>query len=74
MAELPGYDAWLERPYAEAPDTHDCPQCGGPLTEDKRERSVECEECGYSDGFDWDTEAERRAEARAEARMERDEW
>jgi hypothetical protein len=32
------------------------------MEEDKRERSVECPECGYADGFDWDAAAEAAAE------------
>jgi transposase len=45
----------------------ECPECDAPMEEDKYERSVECPECGYSDGYDWDAAAEARAEARMEA-------
>lgn len=58
-----GYDAWLEKPYQERADESECPECGCGMLVDRRERTVECTECGYSDGFDWDAEAERRAEA-----------
>lgn len=64
---MSSYDSWLERPYQQQQDQAECPDCGGPLLEDKQDRSVECEECGYVDGVDWDS----IAEARAEARMER---
>lgn len=50
--------------YYEPPDDlPECPQCGElALREDRTERSVTCEDCGYWDGFDWDAEAERRAD------------
>jgi transposase len=48
----------------EPPEVDECPQCGEALIEDKVQREVECPECGYSNGYDWDAEAERRAEAR----------
>jgi ribosomal protein L37AE/L43A len=57
------YDAWLEAPY-QRPDAPECPDCGETMHEDAHERTVDCEACGYHDGFDWDAEAERRAEAR----------
>jgi hypothetical protein len=44
------------------------------MDEDTHERTVDCPACGYSDGFDWDAEAERRAEAREWAMEDRDEW
>jgi hypothetical protein len=63
---LPGYDAWLERPYqdAQAGEGPECPECGAPTEEDKHEQSVDCTECDWSDGVDWDSVAEARAEAR----------
>lgn len=42
-----------------------CPRCDEEVTviEDKRERSIECSQCGEClAAFDWDAEAERRAE------------
>lgn len=67
------YDAWLEEPYQrqQAQDPGECPECGHPLVQDRHERTVDCEACGFHNGYDWDSEAERRAEARAEAREAR---
>lgn len=63
------YDSWLEAPYQRQQaqgERLECPKCDAQMHEDKAERSVECPECGYADGFDWDAAAEAAAEARME--------
>lgn len=77
MSVLPDYDAWLERPYQEAYQAAEwlqCPECDGQMNEDRSDQSVECPECGYTNGVDWDAIAEAKAEVRAEARAEREDW
>lgn len=54
-------DAYYEPPLGPG----DCPECGAAVSEDTRERTVECTECPWSDGYDWDAAAELRAEVRA---------
>jgi hypothetical protein len=72
MADLRGYDAWKTSPPEEG---RECPGCGGTdLTEDRAERTIDCNECGWGDGFDWDAEAERRMEARLDDDPGRDVW
>lgn len=65
------YDSWLEAPYQRRQDEDpgECPNCGsGAVVEDRRDRTVDCEDCGWHDEFDWDAEAERRAELREDYR------
>ncbi len=49
------------------PEPDECPDCGSAVIGDKHERTVDCSQCGWGVGFDWDAEAEARAEARADA-------
>ena len=58
-----GYDDWLCAPYermAEEAERLRCPKCDEQMEEDKQEQSVDCPECGFSDGVDWDAIAESR--------------
>lgn len=61
---MPNYDAWLEAPYqrAQAEQPDDCPECGCELEVDRRYEEEWCACCDYSNGRDWDAEAERREE------------
>ncbi len=59
------YDAWLEAPYQKQQaegERLECPKCDATMEEDQHERSVECPECGYANGYDWDAAEEARIE------------
>lgn len=52
--ELPGYDAWLERPYTSQPEMGECPECGEEAVESDKTHA-ECFACGWYDEPDYDS-------------------
>ncbi len=63
---LPGYDAWLEKPYQDrANECSTCPECGEEtVVSTKYEAQCTNDACDYEDEADFESIAEARAEAR----------